>query len=257
MKILRILLFVGAAALLCSALPGNGVSPVSEKVNEYTAPIRKYGVNLMSKLGNTVDSLTGAKDIKSENEKLKEQLNLMGDAIRESEESKRRLAQLEEYLSISMRHEAITLSIPSEIISFIPNDINKSFIIDIGKEDGVEEYSPIISSDGLSGVAVNVSQRSCTVSPLTSAQVSVCVLSPISGASGAVCGSTNVIKGSLCRLICTEGNFREDEVLYTSGEGGLFPMGLPVGIVVKSSDGELFVKPLSKYSAGSLYYAVL
>lgn len=257
MRLLRILLFTGALALLCTAVPGDGISPVSVKISEYTAPMRKCGVKLIDTLNSFVDRITGAAALREENEKLKEQLSLMGDLTRESAQASRRLIVLEEYLSISMRHDVLTLSVPGEITAFIPNDVSKRFTLDIGTGEGVSAYSPVLSSEGLSGVAESVTEKACTVIPLFDPQVSVCVYSPISGAKGVSCGSTKFAGQRLCILNCTEGIFVEDEVLYTSGEGGVFPLGIPVGIVTRGQNGELFIRPLSKYGSSTLYYAVL
>lgn len=253
MKLLRIMLYAGAAFLLCTALPNGGLSGFSVGL---AAPLRSCGVRLADGIARGADRLTGAEEIKSENENLKRQLSQLGESLREGEEAKQLLLEMEEYSKFSARHGTLCLSIPARISSYIPNDVGRGFILDIGNESGVTEYLPVISDEGLTGIILSASDGSSIVATLLSPKVSACVYAPSSGASGAVCGSGAAPSG-MCALKCEDGSFVCDEVLYTSGEGGIFPAGIAVGTVTAGADGILYVKPFSSYGAKTLYYAVL
>lgn len=99
-----------------------------------------------------------------------------------------------------------------------------------GTQNGVEVGQPVIDSDGLVGVVLGVNEKTSRVLLLTDAGFAVPVQSVRSGERAIATGSGT---GGQMRLnyVTSTADFVEGDQLVTSGLGGRFPAGYPVGVI--------------------------
>jgi len=102
-------------------------------------------------------------------------------------------------------------------------------LLNKGNENGVKVGQPVIDANGLVGLAVSVNQNSSRVLLLTDAGFAVPVQSVRSGERAIATGSG----GGEMRLnyVPRTADFIEGDQLVTSGIGGRFPAGYPVGVI--------------------------
>lgn len=117
---------------------------------------------------------------------------------------------------------------------------NKSYwyqnlTIDKGKKDGLEENMVVITKDGLIGKIYQVSNHSAVVKLITANDVN----NKVSVSIATLTGETNAILSGYDQtndLVLVSGvdsnvDIKEDDVVTTSGLGGMFPRGIYIGEV--------------------------
>jgi rod shape-determining protein MreC len=133
-----------------------------------------------------------------------------------------------------------------------PSGLYQSVIINRGKKSGLSINMPVINSDGVVGRIVSVSDNYSKVLLIIDQNSAVdCIIERsrsdgiVKGLSSQTCYMDYVLKTS---------DINVDDVLVTSGLGGVFPKGLPVGkvIEIKEPTGDFFmdikIKPYVDFS---------
>jgi rod shape-determining protein MreC len=131
----------------------------------------------------------------------------------------------------------------AELIFVNPNPDWLEIGLDKGSRDRVFVGQPVVDAQGLLGQVSSVSERSCRVLLITDDALAVPVrvhrnnLRLIASGSG-------VIDELIVRHVHATADLRKGDLLVTSGLGGRFPAGYPVGVVteVASVPGDPFVR---------------
>ena len=113
-------------------------------------------------------------------------------------------------------------------------------LADVGSEKGVKVGNPVMSDRGLVGRVVGVSDGASRVLLLTDVASRTPVLVARTDARAILLGDG----GSNPRLGYMRGQdpVHEGDRVLTSGDGGVFPRGLPVGVAAKGLDGQWRVR---------------
>lgn len=126
--------------------------------------------------------------------------------------------------------------ISARVMADSGNAYVKSLLLSIGEDDGVQKGGAVLGSDGLAGRIVEVGNASARVLLVTDINSRIPVL--IEGVSQhAVMAGTNENMPVLVHLPPGM-EVPVGSRVITSGHGGVFPYGLPVGQVVITRDGE-------------------
>jgi rod shape-determining protein MreC len=125
--------------------------------------------------------------------------------------------------------------------------------IDLGKRDGLVENLPVLTSDGLVGriSSVGYTRSQVVLIEDPSCRVSARVLNPAHDLG--VISSGGPMENSLVELAYLSGNanLKPGQEVVTSGAGGIFPPGIPIGQIVDSGQAEygLYTEARVKLSA--------
>ena len=212
-----------------------------------TTPIRWAGGAMTAPfqgLGNIFVNLTTDQgrlsDLKAENERLVA-----------------RNAELEEYEQTARRLESLLglqslynlQSTGARIISGSTDSWSSTVTIDKGSASGIAVGMPVTDSNGAIGQIVKCGPTSATVRLITDENSSVSAMIQSSRAQGVLRGS---VDGSLhLTLVRTDQMVEVGDTVVTSGLGGVFPKGLPLGTVlsVERTSGSMYyeieIEPLS------------
>ncbi len=123
-------------------------------------------------------------------------------------------------------------------------------VLDAGKEQGVLVGQPVIDANGVVGQIVEVLDRTSVVMLITDPSHSLPVMVERTGLRAIAKGS-----GAIDRLelptIPVSADVKPGDRIVTSGLGGRFPAGFPVGVIhtVTSDDSGMFAMALAKPSA--------
>jgi rod shape-determining protein MreC len=121
----------------------------------------------------------------------------------------------------------------------------RSVLVMAGTRDGVAKGQTAITAEGLVGRVGEVGERSARVLLLTDLNSQVPVILE-AGRERAILAGDNSERPKLTHLAASARPQVGDR-LMTSGHGGVFPPGLPVGIVVAVNDGIVRVKPFVEF----------
>jgi rod shape-determining protein MreC len=113
------------------------------------------------------------------------------------------------------------------------------------KNENVKQGAIAISSDGLVGIVINISRGIATVLPTTSERFSVSVKSE-SGKRLILSGDGQMLQAVAIREETgLQVSVNVGDMLYTSGDCGIFPEGIPVAVVQEASQVRIAAEPVS------------
>ena len=149
--------------------------------------------------------------------------------LREAKWENQRLRQALDF----KRQETEWKIIAAEVIGRDPDQINDSIIINAGTDLGIEKDWPVVTARGLVGHVSQADQRSSVVQLLVRTRVSAIV----QGRERAQ-GIVMWLHGQRFRLAMVEAGaqVREGDRVVTSGLGGRYPKGIPIGYVVEVNE---------------------
>jgi rod shape-determining protein MreC len=174
------------------------------------------------------DSYFELVDVKRKNSELKKRLDalqLQSQKLPELERENERLRHLLRFME--QRPGTLTAA---RVIGEDATNWFKCIIIDKGSGNGIKEKMPVITPDGIVGQAVEVNQWHTKVMILNDTNSAIDVY--VTGKQ-----TRGVITGTGRTTLKMKYVLKNDEVepgdrLITSGKDGVYPRGLPVGVVI-------------------------
>ena len=115
------------------------------------------------------------------------------------------------------------------------NTFQPMLVLTIQDPKEIEKNSPVISEQGLVGRINNIGVLTAEVLLLQDIRSSVPIISGESSLHGILNGKGLDRKGEL-QFIKKTANFKKGEMIFTSGLGGIYPKGLPIGKISSISD---------------------
>lgn len=175
-------------------------------------------------------------DVSEENDRLKEELDRAKALTNLTLEERSELARLRTLL----RLEALTTNpaFGAHVIAkrFGPQAVLKTFTVDKGYVDGALVGTPVVTQAGVVGRILRTAPHAATVLMLTDASFKITVIGQDSRTPGVLGGSAS---GDTLNVAYVPQNLpmQVGEVLITAGVDGLFPKGVPVGVVTEVALG--------------------
>lgn len=125
------------------------------------------------------------------------------------------------------RHQRTTEVIPAEVIGRDPDQISDIVVVNVGSEQGVEADWPVVTAEGLVGHVTQVGLQSSVVQLLMRTQVSALIQE--TRAQGIVAW----VHGNVFELRFVEAtaDIQPGDTVVSSGLGGRYPKGIPIGRV--------------------------
>ncbi|UFS70556.1 rod shape-determining protein MreC [Geomonas sp. RF6] len=209
-------------------------NPLERGVLGLVSPLAAGSAALSRVTGGVWDDYVNLVDVRRENQLLKANLKRLNEQVVAAREATAANARLKELLGLKT-----SLNIPSVAVSVIGEDSSawfKTLVVDRGSLDGLVEGMPVVASGGVVGRLVKVGPASSRVLLLTDHASAIAAVIQRSRARGVVRGTG----GGRCSM---EFTVRDEDVklgdsVVTSGIGGVFPPGLPLGEVTMVKKGE-------------------
>jgi rod shape-determining protein MreC len=232
--------FICFVLLLLSSTSGlrQQWNPAEQLIVEITAPFQKLiklTINLTKDFWLNYFYLI---DVRHENSRLKQDINSLR---RDNSRYKELLATHERLRKLLQFKEVIRRPvIAAQVIGQDPTGWFKSIIIDKGKRAGLKWDMPVVNASGVVGRIVSISTDYAKVLLIIDQNSAVDCLTQQSRDRGMVKGLTT----DVCKMdyMAKSSDAVVGEMVITSGLGGIFPKGLPVGRIsrVKEIYGDFF-----------------
>ena len=192
-----------------------------------TSPVRMLGSAVAAPfgaLGNIAQNATASSETLSELKKRNEELTAQVAELSEAQETAERLEKL-----VGLKSTYSLESTAARIIGSTGDAWTDSVIIDKGSASGFEVGMPVCSSGGVIGQIIEVSANTSTVRLITDDQSGVSAMIQGSRAQGLLQGQAD---GTLrLEYVVSYAEVATGDIVITSGIGGTFPKGLPLGTV--------------------------
>ena len=207
-----------------------------------TMPFRMAGSAIampFQGIGNIFSNLTADQqtlsDLKAENE----QLRSRNAELEETNQSTQRLQGL-----LDLKNNYNLQSTGARVISGSTDSFNNTIVIDKGTSSGLAVGMPVVDSGGVIGQIIECGPTTSTVRLITDEKSGVAAMVQSSRAHGMLMGSAS--RQITLNLINTNQKVAVGDTVVTSGLGGVFPKGLPLGKVTSV-----------EAAPGSLYYTIV
>lgn len=192
-----------------------------------TSPVRMLGSAVAAPfgaLGNIAQNATASSETLSELKKRNEELTAQVAELSEAQETAERLEKL-----VGLKSTYSLESTAARIIGSTGDAWTDSVIIDKGSASGFEVGMPVCGSGGVIGQIIEVSANTSTVRLITDDQSGVSAMIQGSRAQGVLQGQAD---GTLrLEYVVSDAEVATGDIVITSGIGGTFPKGLPLGTV--------------------------
>ena len=186
-----------------------------------------------------VSSISGRAALKAENVKLKTENARLREwyqtalMLQAENQSLQKLLNLK----VSSEHQYTT----ARVISDGGNAFVKTLLVASGQKEGIQKDQAVLAGEGMIGRIIEAGQNASRILLVTDINSRIPVI--IQGTNQkAILAGSNGAYPSLQHLPKDTG-LLEGARIVTSGDGGIFPYGLPVGVVMLGGTGNVFVKP--------------
>lgn len=203
--------------------------------------------NLSSKVMYTVDNILSSisgvvtegtsyfgntKKLNKKIEELESKLNETNIKLNELEMLKVKNEDLQKLLKIDEKYSHFE-KVYANVITRSYDNWNETFVIDKGTNDGILEKQTVIAEGGLVGYVSEVNENTSTVVTILDVSSSVSVEISNINALALLKGDYSLKDNSKIKLvnIPIDVELSEGETIYTSGIGGLYKKGIPIGVV--------------------------
>lgn len=225
------------AALIIFSLniPRNREANAVEKgVQNIMTPVFQPFYRMSGFVEDVWDGYVRLVDTHRENLRLREDIRLLNERVREHNELLLANQRLERLLDMKQNIKAPTVA--AEVVGEDTSSWFRTLILNRGTSSGIREGMAVVAADGIVGQVVKVANSSSRVVLLTDHASGIAATIQRSRARGVVKGKSEM----LCTLEFTtrEEDVKVGDQVISSGIGGVFQKGLPIGEVTMVKRGE-------------------
>ena len=214
------------------------IHAVRSAVTTITSPVRFAGslaATPFNALGNVFSNLTASQETLSELKAQNDELTAKVAELSEAQETAERLQEL-----VGLQSTYNLQSTAARIIGGSSDAWSQTVTIDKGSANGMAIGMPVCNAYGVIGQITETSLNTSTVLLITDESSGVSAMSQRSRAQGMLRGQPD---GTLrLEYVSVDDDVKTGDIVITSGIGGVFPKGLPIGTVssVDRSDNDIY-----------------
>lgn len=208
----------------------NKLSYFQSVINSIVSPIQRVASDVKNKIQGNSAYFSNMDSIVEENEQLKKKNSELETQIRELEMIKAENNTLIEYANLSEKYNSYD-TIPAYVIDRDVSNFSSNVILNVGSDNGVKENMTVIADKGLVGHVISTTSNSCKVQVIVDPASTVsCNISRTN--ESIICKGTlendQVLRAS---YIPTGAELIQNDSIYTSGIGGIYPKGIIIGTI--------------------------
>ena len=193
-------------------------------------PIQNGLTYLKGKLTGNDSFFQDINNLKEENENLKKKNSELEQSLREYEIVKSENDTLKEYMNLKDKYKDYT-TMPAYVINKDISNYSNTVVINVGEKDGIKENMTVIADEGLVGHVISVTDHTAKVQTII--DTATAVTSTISTTK-----DTIIVQGTLensgelkATYIPTDATVLQGDNVETSGLGGIYPKGIHIGTI--------------------------
>jgi len=215
------------------------VERVRTTVTDAMAPVLAILARPVDTIGDMVEQAQELTELRADNAELRRDNERLRNWQAAAQKLEAENAALRELSRLTV--EPGTRFVTARVIGDPGGAFVRSVLVNAGSRDGLAKGQAALTSDGLAGRVAEVGQRSARVLLLTDINSRVPILVG-KGRDRAILAGDNTNQPRL--LYLTPGSeIRPGDQVVTSGHGGVFPPGLPVGVVIQVDETAMRVQP--------------
>lgn len=237
-------MFIGALVWVF-LLDDDTTRSIQRKVLTVFSPFIDASSKVEGAAASLADDPIDPRALRDENERLRQEvsrLRIVSQRYEQAREENDRLRRMLNY-----KESAPLELVPARVIQRTAANWWGSLVIDKGLADGVGTDSPVLTEAGLVGKTAQVSERRAVVILLTDEQCRVAARiegTPEQGILMGRRGGFETRPDLVLRFLSKDARLQRGMMVYSSGVGGLFPVGIPLGKVKEFHSQEIYGEAL-------------
>ena len=206
------------------------MSYVENIVSTLVMPIQNGLTYLKGKLTGNDSFFQDINNLREENENLKKKNSELEQSLREYEIVKSENDTLKEYMNLKDKYKDYT-TMPAYVINKDISNYSNTVVINVGEKDGIKENMTVIADEGLVGHVISVTDHTAKVQTII--DTATAVTSTISTTKDTInVQGTLENSGELkATYIPTDATVLQGDNVETSGLGGIYPKGIHIGTI--------------------------
>jgi rod shape-determining protein MreC len=255
---LLLLVFLALSILVITLDFRQGSNGPLERAKDISAaivrPIQRGFTAVFRPVGDFFSALGEMSELQSKNDELEQAVEELESQIKRAEALEEENVRLRDLLELDEPWFEVN-KVTAEVTGRAPGNYQWAVTIDRGSADGIEVDMPVIDADGLVGKIARVEESFSTV---------LMLIDPQGAASARVlgCCDAGLVEGNgtnqdlTMRLVGTNSRVAVGSKVVTSSyPEGLFPPGIPIGVVshvggdVRQVEQQLEVSPYAEFTS--------
>lgn len=236
-------LLVGAAItlMILSQAKPNLVENLRTGVTDLTAPILEFFSHPAATVATVVDEVDNFVEAHAQNEQLKEQNARLLKWQSVAQQLARENESLRSMLNVVPEPRATYVT--ARVIGDSGGPFVRTALVNAGTKSGVRKGQAVVNGEGLVGRIVEAGDHSARILLLNDLNSRVPVLLE-SSHERAILAGDNTSQPKL-EFLDVDAAIKVGDRVVTSGEGGFFPPGLPVGVVSATNEDGTTIQPFA------------
>lgn len=235
------------AVIIFDKIPGSPVENITTPVSVILDPVQKLMQGTGNKISDFFTAVSDGISIRQENADLKKQIAELEYEVQQGKEAAIRWQELKDAFFIKDSFENYDIH-GSSILTREADEWFSVIRIDAGSNNGIQisdinpSYAVVDAQMNLVGRIQSTDVSSSKVLPVLHEGFTVSAkVNTVNGAIVTVHGEVELKENGLCKVdqIPDQVSLQVGDVLVTSGDGGLFPAGIPVGVIMSVDNNSL------------------
>jgi rod shape-determining protein MreC len=240
---IRLIILALAAVLLLALQQTGRLDAVEGAVVQVTTPGQVTLTGLTDRVSSVFETVGNFRNLQqrvAELEQISDSLLVENLRLQEVERENQRLRELLGFAETRPGIEFRSGQILARSIGFDSNNFLNFIMLDLGRRHGIAVGMPVVNEQGLVGRISEVNESTSKVLLITDADSTVNAILQSSRLTGVVTGRPGA--DPVMGFIPQGSEVSVGEIVLTSGMGGNFPKGIPIGQVVevRQRDFEVF-----------------
>ncbi len=218
-----------------STLQNNRASIFENAFNTLFSPVQKLASGVTDGVGGFFKFVFEMRDYKAVNDDLTKQIADLEQNYRSTEAFRKENEQLRALLEIKEERYSSDNATGARIIGWSSDNWYNTYTVDKGSMDGVAPQDMVVTDFGLVGQVTEVGLNWARVNTVIHADFTVGVRVVRTGDVAILDGDTELGKDGFCKLnfVNKQAEIVVGDLLETSGLGGVFAAGVPIGRVTE------------------------
>ena len=234
-----IFLVLALLLFMTSALNPSTLQTVRTRTADLFAPMLAAVNQPFYQASEYLRAVSGIAELQAENIRLQQENARLRDWYQTALSLQSENESLQQLLNIKLppQHSYVT----APVIADSGSAFARSLLVMAGERDGAKAGQAVLSGDGLIGRVIESGMKTSRVLLLFDINSRIPVLIQGTNQRAIMAGNNDDLPGLM--HLPPEIEIEAGSRVITSGHGGLFPYGLPIGEVMRAEDGRLVVKP--------------
>ena len=236
---ITIIIVIVLIVVLIMTSGDNNMTGTESIVGTVLAPVQQGLYSATDAIADFFARVFTGSDLQTENFDLRAKFAELEGQLQDLDETKQENERLRALLNYEV--EPGVEFATARVIGRDPNHWYDTFIINLGLTDGIEIDMPVVNGDGLIGRIVEVGVTWSRVMPIVDSSSGVSGFVVRTRDNGILNGTPSAgNENALLRMskLVLDADLMPGDTVITSGQGGVFPKGIPIGEVTEVSQSD-------------------